>query len=146
MDGIVIARHSWIVTCDGAKMLVLRNDGDAQALNLTVQRTETRPTTPTRELGTDQPGRFGMGTVRSATEETDWQEQAEAEFLAHVAQHLDTMVQAGTVGRMVLAAPPRALGILRKHLTPATRDVIVAEVAKDLTNLPVPDIQQLLAA
>ncbi|MDE1150159.1 MAG: host attachment family protein [Azospirillaceae bacterium] len=146
MDDVMIARHSWVVTCDGAKLLVLRNDGDATNLNLSVQHAETRPSAPSRELGTAQPGRVQFGTNRSATEETNWQDQAEAEFLAHVARHLDTMVQNGTVGRMVLAAPPRALGILRQHLTPATRDIIVAEVAKDLTNLPVAQIQQVLAA
>ncbi|MBB6253774.1 host attachment protein [Nitrospirillum iridis] len=146
MDGVVIARHSWVVTCDGAKMLVLRNDGDAHDLYLTVQYSESRPTTPSRELGTGQPGRVQFGTLRSATDETDGQAQAEADFLAHVARRLDTMVQNGTVGRMVLAAPPKALGILRHHLTPATRDIIVAEVAKDLTHLPVRDIQMVLAA
>ncbi|WP_044559002.1 host attachment protein [Azospirillum sp. B4] len=146
MDGVVIARHSWVVACDGAKMLVLRNDGDAHNPYLTVQSSESRPTTPSRELGTGQPGRMQFGTVRSATEETDWQDQAESQFLTHVARRLDTMVQSGLIGRMVLAAPPKALGVLRRHLTPATRDVILAEVAKDLTTLPVRDIQMLLAA
>lgn len=45
---------------------------------------------------------------------------------------------------VVLAAPPGFLGAIRKALTAPVRGVIRAEFAKDLTNMPVPEIADAL--
>ena len=70
---------------------------------------------PTRELGTDRPGRSysSVGHGRSAVEQTDWHDQAEQAFLTELAQHLDAAVAAGKVKSLIMVAPPRALGVLR---------------------------------
>lgn len=56
MAPIRIPRKSWIIVCDGAKALILRNEGDADLMNLQVMETVTQPDEKTRELGTDRPG------------------------------------------------------------------------------------------
>lgn len=48
--------------------------------------------------------------------------------------------------RIVLVAPPRALGTLRPVLSADAQAAISAEVAKDYTNLPVDQIERRLAA
>jgi protein required for attachment to host cells len=48
--------------------------------------------------------------------------------------------------KLVLVAPPKALGILRKHLAPATRAVVIGEVAKDLVKFPIPEIEKYLSS
>jgi protein required for attachment to host cells len=47
---------------------------------------------------------------------------------------------------VILVAPPKALGIFRKHMTPALRGLIKAEVGKDLAQLSTPEIEKHLAA
>ncbi|MGO8657689.1 host attachment protein, partial [Rhizobium ruizarguesonis] len=86
-----------------------------QLVNLKVLETLTQPSAPDREIGADKPGRTHAadGLSGSAVEETSWQDQAEAEFLKHVAEKLDELVQEKNARRIVLVAPPKALGALR---------------------------------
>ncbi len=88
---------------------------DAQLVNLKVLETLTQPSAPDREIGADKPGRTHAadGLSGSAVEETSWQDQAEAEFLKQVAGKLDDLVQEKKARRIVLVAPPKALGTLR---------------------------------
>ncbi len=148
MERIVIGREAWVVVCDGAKALFLRNNGNAQLLDLAVVETVTQPDEPSREQGTDRPGRAhqSMGEARSAMEETDWHEQAEADFLKEIAERLGRMAQSGEIENLVLVAPPKALGILRPQLSAEVEAVLRAEVAKDYVKMPVPEIEKLLAA
>jgi protein required for attachment to host cells len=148
MADIRVPRKSWVVVCDGGKALIMQNDGDAGGLELSVKETLSQPNEPDRELGTGKPGRTHAsdGMSGSAVGETDWHEQAEVEFLKQVASRLDLLVREKDARRIVLVAPPRALGTLRANLTPSTQAAITAELAKDYTNLPVGQIQQHLAA
>ncbi|MDR9806204.1 host attachment family protein [Rhizobium hidalgonense] len=148
MTNVKIPWESWVVVCDGAKALIMQNAGDAQLMNLKVLETLTQPSTPDREIGADKPGRTHAadGFSRSAVEETSWQEQAEAEFLKQVAEKLDALVQEKSARRIVIVAPPKALGTLRPALRADTQAAISAEVAKDYTNMPVDEIQRHLAA
>jgi len=45
----------------------------------------------------------------------------------------------------VMVAPPRMLGDLRAHLHPEVAECVVAEVPKDLTGHPLPEIGRLLS-
>jgi protein required for attachment to host cells len=49
------------------------------------------------------------------------------------------------IDKLVLVAPPKALGILRQHLAQATRSVVIGEVAKDLVKFPNPEIEKRLS-
>ncbi|MBB3591923.1 protein required for attachment to host cells [Rhizobium sp. BK529] len=148
MTDVKVPWESWVVVCDGAKALILQNAGDAELMNLQVRETLTQPNQPTREIGTDRPGRSYApdGTSGSAMEETNWQDQAEEEFLKEVAEKLDELVHEKEASRIVLVAPPRALGALRPNLSAEAQAAISAEVAKDYTNLPVDEIERHLAA
>lgn len=148
MADVRIPWESWVVVCDGAKALIMQNAGDAQFMNLQVQETLTQPNEPTRELGTDKPGRSYApdGLSGSAMEQTDWQGQAEAQFLKQVAAKLDELVHDKAASRIVLVAPPRALGTLRPVLSAHAQAAISAEIAKDYTNLPIDQIERRLAA
>ncbi len=146
MTPIRIPRKSWVVVCDGAKALILRNDGDADLMNLQVVETVTHADEKTSELGTDKPGRghTPSGTARSAIEQTDWHTQAEETFLSGVASKITGIVDAEQPGTMVLVAPPQALGYLRTAMPANTRKAITAEIAKDYAQMPVSDIERHL--
>jgi protein required for attachment to host cells len=136
MADIKVPWESWVVVCDGAKALIMRNAGNALLMNLQVHETLS------------QPGRAHApdGTSGSAMEQTDWQEQAEADFLRRIAAKLDKLVRERNGSRIILVAPPKALGTLRPNLSAEAQAAISAEVPKDYTNMPVDEIERRLAA
>lgn len=147
MTEMLIRHGEWVVICDGAKALVLENAGDTKAPNLKTREVYAQKVQPTHELGTDAPGRSmnSNGKGRSAVEQTDWHEQAEREFLGDLAKRLDAAVSAGQVKSIIVAAPPRALGMIRAAYTPLLRGAVRAEVDKDYVKLPVNEIEKHLA-
>ncbi|PZW46828.1 protein required for attachment to host cells [Humitalea rosea] len=147
MQQLRIPTNAWVLVCDGAKALTFRNDGDTETLSLTLIESRAEAAPPTRELGTGRPGRVveSMGTKRSAVEQTDLHAEAEAVFLAQTIERLGQIVREQDVRHLILVAPPKALGIIRKHLTPALRAVIVHELDKDYAGLTTPDIERHLA-
>jgi protein required for attachment to host cells len=148
MIDVRVPSKSWVVVCDGAKALILQNAGDVEYMNLKVEETLSQPNEPDREIGTDKPGRTHAadGSSGSAVQQTDWHEQAETEFLKRVAAKMDLLVREKQARRIVLVAPPRALGTLRDNLTPDVQAAISAEVPKDYINLPVDQIERHLVA
>jgi protein required for attachment to host cells len=146
MSKISIAPDDWVVVCDGRKWLILENKGDAEFLNLVTREERTGDNPPTREQGTDRPGRthFSRGGARSAVGQTDWHDQAEQDFLTALARHLDKAVQAGGVRGIVLVAPPRALGMIRPQLSAAVAKLVRGEVDKDYVSIPVDQIEKRL--
>jgi protein required for attachment to host cells len=148
MNRIKVPWESWVVVCDGAKALILQNAGDAELMNLQVHETLTQPNEADRDIGSGKPGRSHAadGTSGSAVEEISWHDQAETQFLKEVAGKLDELVHEKDAKRIVLVAPPKALGALRPNLSADAQAAITAEVAKDLTNFPIDQIERHLAA
>ncbi|MGV8935936.1 MAG: host attachment protein [Allorhizobium sp.] len=144
MNRIKVPAKSWIVVCDGAKALILQNDGDALQLNLRVAEVLSQPDERDRDLGSERPGRVheSQGTRRSAVEQTNFHEVAEAEFLKGLAEKLSEMVYNKTMQKFILIAAPKALGALRPHFNSAVEAAITLEVAKDLVKMPIGDIER----
>jgi protein required for attachment to host cells len=148
MSEIKVPWESWVVVCDGAKALIMQNAGDNQLMNLQVHETMKQPNEADRDIGADKPGRSHQanGHSGSAVEETSWHDQAEEAFLKLVAAKLDDLVRQKDARRIVLVAPPKALGQIRPSLSADTKAAITAEVAKDLTSFPIDQIERHLAA
>ena len=149
MAELKIDNGAWVVVCDGARALVLENTGTRMAPSLTTREVYAQPNPKTRELGTDQPGRsissVGAGN-RSAMEQTDWHDRGEQKFLAQIAARLDKALQHGETKALIVVAPPRALGVLRREFTPHVRQALKAEIEKDFVKMPVDEIERHLAA
>jgi protein required for attachment to host cells len=148
MSKLKIRQGEWVVICDGAKALVLENVGDEMFPNLRTKEVYEQKDLPTHELGTDAPGRSfqSVGSARSAMEQTDWHDQAEHLFLEKLAARLDAAISAGETKSLVVAAPPRALGIIRQAYSPAVHKALHAEIDKDLVKLPVHEIEKHITA
>jgi protein required for attachment to host cells len=147
MSKIKVEQGDWVVVCDGKKALVLENAGDEKFLNLKTREVREQPDLRTSEQGTDAPGRsISSGGRRSAVEQTDWHDQSEQTFLHSLVGHLDAELHAGKTKAVIMVAPPRALGMLRKVYTPGLRNALRAEVDKDLVKLTVDEIEKHLTA
>jgi len=148
MSGMLIHHGEWVVVCDGAKALVLENQGDAKFPKLKTLEVLEQADLPTHELGSDAPGRSNasVGRNRSAFAQTDWHDQSEQAFLTHLARKLDTAVTSGKTKSLILVAPPRALGMIRPAYSHALRSAVRAEVDKDFVKMPVEQIEKHLTA
>lgn len=68
------------------------------------------------------------------------EEQAREAFVAHVAAALEAHWRELTPERLILAAPAKVLGLLRRRLTGPQTRALHAELSKDLTGLPLRDL------
>jgi protein required for attachment to host cells len=146
MDKLKIDKGEWVVVCDGARALVLENVGDRKFPDLRTKEVYKHEAPATHEIGSDKPGRSysSVGSGRSAVEQTDWHEQEEERFLATLAGRLDKAVVGGEVKALVLVAPPRALGVLRRAFSAHVTKALRAEIEKDYVKMPVDEIAKHL--
>jgi protein required for attachment to host cells len=146
MREIRLPHDAFVMVGDGRKALLLRNHGDEKFANLRVERVFANENPPTREQGTDKPGRAfaSVGNRRSSVEPTDWHDIAEHRFASEVAGALEKLVREKRIKALVIAAPPRTLSDLRRLLHAEVKQCLIAEVAKDLTHHPVNEIEKHL--
>ena len=143
-----VPHNALVVVGDGQKALFLRNKGTAHRPQLVVEQILEHDNPPTREQGTDRPGRSNasVGVARSAMEETDWHHIAEERFAGELAEALYRHAQANRFEKLVLIVPPKTLGNLRKALHAEVIARVAAEIPKELTSHPVAEIERLVAA
>ncbi len=148
MTQVHIPAGALVLIVDGKRARFLRNKGSPRHVELITERELEQENPPTREQGTDRPGRYPgpLGVHSSAVEQTDWHRLAEQRFAAEIADMLYRMAHAHAFEDLVLIAPPKALGDLRAAFHPEVATRVVAEVAKDLTSLPVPELTKRLNA
>lgn len=156
IHAVKLDHDTWVVVADGEKYLLLRNKGDPEFLHLEVIDHEQSENPPAREMATDRPGRQHDATRQtggdvaaygsSAMDDTDWHRLEEERFARNLAGRLSDMVQKGRFGSLVLIADPRSLGAIRAASDDRLRAVIVAEMDKDLTNLPLEGIERSIMA
>ena len=145
---IRIPHNAYVFIGDGRKALFLRNEGTEISLRLKVEEVFQHENPPTREQGSDKPGRAtsGIDARRSAMEEPDWHDIAEHRFAKDVARALEPILRAKRISGLVVAAPPRTLAALRRSFHRDIERQIIAEIDKDLTGLSIPAIEKHLMA
>ena len=84
------------------------------------------------------------GAGRSAYEETDWHQLEEDRFAAETAELLRKRALSNDFESLIIVAPPKTLGELRKHYHKEVEKRLAGEVAKDLTGHPVVEIEKIL--
>ena len=143
-----VPHNSFVMVADGKKMLFFRNEGDSEFPNLVVERKQEHEDPADRELKSDAPGRAfsSVGAGRSAMEEADFHQIGEARFAAEAAELLKARALGNAFESLVVVAPPKTLGELRKHYHKEVEKRLVAEVPKDLTKMPVEEIERILQA
>jgi protein required for attachment to host cells len=144
----LLTHGTWVLVADGAKALLLENVGDAEFPILEVRREDAQDNPPTHAQGTDRPGRLSDGPSGhvSAVQDTDWHQLAEDRFAHDLADMLKARAEALRIGRLIVAAAPKVLGELRKVMHKQVAGLVVAELPLDLTNHPVDEIAERIAA
>lgn len=142
-----IPKNTLILVADGARLRLFRNDGDAAHLDLKPVGEETQRSARTADQGSDRPGtsHSSAGSGRSSVEGPDYHQQDEDRFAHHAADLLHKAARDGWAAHIVVVAPPRTLGEMRKHYDKSVSAILVGEIDKELTGRPVAEIAAALA-
>ena len=134
-----------VLIADGARALVLRNDGDAISPNLKLVKSYGQDNPPTHQQGADKPGRTNDSLGRrSSMEATDYHRLAEDKFIQQVAADMAKDLAAGDFIQLVVAAPPIALGEYRKAVSEDVAKATLCEIDKDFTKHPMEQIEKMV--
>jgi protein required for attachment to host cells len=143
-----IPNRGFVLVTDGRKSLLFSNHGDAAFPNLKTISTRENDNPADRDQKSDAPGHSfssaAAGARRSAYDETDFHQRAEDAFAAETADLLREQALAGAFDSLIVIAPPRTLGELRKHYHQEVRRRISAEIPKDLVKHPVNEIERII--
>src|SRR3990170_7885304 len=143
---MALPHNALVLVADGRKMLFLRNHGDEAQIDLRTEAHDEREDSKDSELKTDSPGtqspRVGIG--RDTMEETDYHQQEEDRWVKDAAAELKRRALRNDFDALAIIAPPKALGVLRKELHKEVERRIVATINKEMTDRPIPDIEELL--
>ncbi|TMJ19357.1 MAG: host attachment protein [Alphaproteobacteria bacterium] len=143
-----IPHDSFVLVADGRKSLFFRNEGDGAFPNLRAERKEVRDNPDHHEQASDTAG-MAMNVIGGhggSMTEVDFHQLEENRFAADTAAMLEERALRNEFEALVIVAPPKTLGELRKHYHKAVEQRILAEVPKDLVNMPVAEIEKILQA
>lgn len=141
-----LPNQALVFVTDGRKMLFLRNHGDENQIDLRMEAHDERADRKDREIRSDGPGtqKQSLGFGRPAMEETDFHQQDEDRWVKDAADKLKQRALRNDFEALAIVAPPKALGILRKELHKEVERRVVATFNKEMTDRPIPDIEDLL--
>jgi protein required for attachment to host cells len=142
-----VPHNSFVVVADGKKMLFFRNEGDSEFPKLEIERKREQANPADLDQKTDTAGRAPSasgGAGHSSYEEVDFHQLEEDRFAAETAEMLRRRALSNDFESLIIVAPPKTLGELRKHYHKEVEKRLAGEIAKDLTGHPVTEIEKIL--
>jgi protein required for attachment to host cells len=166
-----VPHNAYVVVADGRKALFLRNEGDGEFPHLVVENAREQKNPANRDQSRDADGQArstqsGQGAPsvaqngsmhargggaqfaesRGSFETTDYHQMEEDRFAHETAEMLKKAAMGKEFEQLIIIAPPRTLGELRKHYHKEVASRLAGELAKDLTGHTLPDIEKALIA
>jgi protein required for attachment to host cells len=138
---------SWIAIADSAKARIYATSGTGLKLKLVSELDSEAARRLTQDLVTDRPGRsFSSAGPRRAGMEpsSDPQNVEKHKFVKDLVGFLNVAALKGKFDDLFLVAAPRTLGEIRKLSNGHIGCRLRAELGKDLTNVPEPDLPKHL--
>ena len=147
-----VPHNAFVVVADGRKMLFLRNEGDEVHPNLQVERKRVQENPATGDQATDLSGRAQSTRMQGGTfasgggtmDNADFHQIEEDRFAADTAELLKARALNNDFESLIIVAPPKTLGELRKHYHKEVENRLAGEIDKDLTRHTIPEIEQAL--
>lgn len=136
----------WVLVADAARARLFQVE-PRQTLTPALAEELIGTNLRSREIASDRPGRTfdSGGQGRHAKEPpTDPARHAQGEFARDVVRLLEDKRTSHAFERLIVVAPPQFLGDLRGLMSPQLEDMVSAELAKDLSKLPVHELQDHL--
>ena len=130
-----VPQNAHVVVANGEKFLLLKNTGQPFEPKL------ERIANPDLLLTNFSAGIRHQDPAGQRSGSTDIDELAHG---AAIAEWLNNKALKNDLGDVVVIADPRTLGQIRQHYHTKTEKQVVGELDKDLTNVPIPDIEKAL--
>lgn len=134
---------TWIVVADHQHARFFQNDGPDRGIRPVEGVSLDTHLARSHDLLSDREGRgvsSRAGRRYGVPLRSDPHRQEGLAFIGQVAEVVAKGSSDGAYERLVLVAPPRALGELRKALAAPVRAKVVGELAEDLTKATSPEI------
>ncbi len=143
---MALPHNALVLVADGRKMLFLRNHGDESLIDMRIEAHDQREDPKDREIKSDAPGttRQSAGFGRPAMDETDFHQQDKDRWAKDAAEELKKRALRNDFDALAIIAPPKTLSVLRKELHKEVERRIVLTLNKEMTDRPIPDIEDLL--
>lgn len=135
---------TWVLVCDGQHARIFEVAGKGRADFMGDYGSELLPS---RDIAADRPGRTfdRAGPGRHAKEpRQDAHRLGKSKFLHEMADRLDRSCRSGDFSRLIVIAPPTALGDLRSAFSKRIQSALVQEHAKEVAGLSEPDLMKYL--
>jgi protein required for attachment to host cells len=137
----------WVLVADAARARLFQVEQPQQVLSAALGQELIGSNLRSREIASDRPGRTfdSGGEGRHAKEPpTDPARYAQEEFARDVVRLLDEKRESRAFERLIVVAPPQFLGDLRAAMPQQLQASVAAEVGKDLSKLPLHELQDHL--
>jgi protein required for attachment to host cells len=144
---VPLPNNALVLVTDGRKTLFFRNEGDSNQIDLRTEAHDQREDVSSAgELATDAPGTVqqSAGYGHSTYEETDFKQLEEDRWAHSAAEQVNKRALANDFDNLVIVAPPKTLGELRKKLHKEAERRVICEIPKEMTGRPIPDIEALI--
>ena len=132
------AHTTWILLADRSEAKILSHAGGHAALTLVESFEHPEGRKHDRDIEADKPGRVfekgGVGRHAVGSEELPHERLAHM-FAKKLAERLEAGRQAHAFDRLVLAAEPKFLGLLRHELDATTAKLVTAELHRHMLGL-----------
>jgi protein required for attachment to host cells len=129
---------TWVVVAESSRARILLADGPLGSLTELEQLEHPASRSREQDLTSDLPGRAfdSMGEGRHAMEPHEHPKHHEAEvFARQLGERLDRGRLEGDFDRLILAAAPAFLGLLRKQISSETEKLVSEQIDKNLVSL-----------
>jgi protein required for attachment to host cells len=143
---------TWILIADGAHARLFSNSGPGKGIEAVEGGVMEGDHRPDSELVRDGLGRSfessgSAGDMRHAIEpRTDPHRELKRDFAKHLGKVLAQGLANRSYDRLVIVAPPKALGDLRDALSEPVKHAVYAELDKDLVKTPTAELPSHLGS
>jgi protein required for attachment to host cells len=138
----------WYVIADGGRARFIEQD-DTGAFRTVLSFVAAELHQRSHDLGRDRPSRVkeSANAARHAVQpRRDLHEAAKQDFVALVAEKIESEHAGGQFDNLVLVAPPGVLTELKQKLSKPMIQLVVNDLQKDLTKVPDHDLAEHLAS
>jgi protein required for attachment to host cells len=134
---------TWVLIADGFRARLFSNSGVGKGLEPALDQEFIGINIESSDIASDRPGRSfdSAGEGRHAMEpSTDPKRHAKQAFAHDIAGILEAARKNNSFDRLIVVAPPRALGDLRSEFSVELQRMVTAEMNKDLTQVSIHEL------
>jgi len=138
----------WVLVADKSKAKLYKMKGRVGELTLDHEWVHPASRQHEQELTSDLPGRAfdSVGDGRHAmSQEVDPKDHEAELFAQELITEMEKAATSGLFSRFYMIASPQFLGLLRKKMGASLRDLVVDEVAKNLTAMDASEVREYLS-